>query len=609
MKRIFIFMILNITTLYLLASPTFKVNAPKQVSVDAKFTITYILKDAEASTSSLKVPQINGCTLVYGPSIASSQSYQISNGKATSSSQHEYTYYYRADKEGEYSIGEASIVADGKKLTTQPTKITIVASNKSQSNQTVSGNQPSQPVNIDDVSSQTSDKNVNANDVFIRISTSKSTAYEQEAIECTIKLYTKYSISEFMAITQPTFTGFLVEDLQFQSSINARETVNGQEYLTAVLKKCVLFPQKSGKLTIVSGTYDLTVVQYEQVNMGFYVVNQPVTKKLRINSNSASVNIMQLPTPQPSGFTGAVGVFDASTRISTNNFRTNEPATLTYTVTGTGNIKYIKDAVIDFPSEFEQYTPKHTVDAEMKGNNVSGSSITEYTFIPKEVGDYTINIPSFVYFDPSTKEYKTLELKSYDIKVAQGVSGLTTNQQYVTSKNTDILFIKTGDKKLSQTKTYIISKYWYWLIYMLIAAAFSGIIFYNAASAKRNANVTGLKISRANKVARKRLKMANKYMKSNDPEHFYEETLKAIWGYLSDKLAIPASQLLRPTIAQELSKRGAPMDICNSIINILDECEMARYTPSSGNKFQVESVYFKATEAINELEKIKLVKK
>lgn len=602
-------MILNITTLYLLASPTFKVNAPKQVSVDAKFTITYILKDAEASTSSLKVPQINGCTLVYGPSIASSQSYQISNGKATSSSQHEYTYYYRADKEGEYSIGEASIVADGKKLTTQPTKITIVASNKSQSNQTVSGNQPSQPVNIDDVSSQTSDKNVNANDVFIRISTSKSTAYEQEAIECTIKLYTKYSISEFMAITQPTFTGFLVEDLQFQSSINARETVNGQEYLTAVLKKCVLFPQKSGKLTIVSGTYDLTVVQYEQVNMGFYVVNQPVTKKLRINSNSASVNIMQLPTPQPSGFTGAVGVFDASTRISTNNFRTNEPATLTYTVTGTGNIKYIKDAVIDFPSEFEQYTPKHTVDAEMKGNNVSGSSITEYTFIPKEVGDYTINIPSFVYFDPSTKEYKTLELKSYDIKVAQGVSGLTTNQQYVTSKNTDILFIKTGDKKLSQTKTYIISKYWYWLIYMLIAAAFSGIIFYNAASAKRNANVTGLKISRANKVARKRLKMANKYMKSNDPEHFYEETLKAIWGYLSDKLAIPASQLLRPTIAQELSKRGAPMDICNSIINILDECEMARYTPSSGNKFQVESVYFKATEAINELEKIKLVKK
>lgn len=610
MKRTLVsFIIIIFSSLLLVASPTFSINAPKEVRVGDKFRITYILKDAEASTSSIKVPQINGCSLIYGPSIASSQSYQIRNGKASSSSQHEYTYYYKADKEGTFSIGSASIVADGKKLTTNPTSIVVIASTNSQSGQSAVGNSSSQTVNVDDISTQSAGKNVKADDVFIRITTSRSTAYEQEAIECTIKLYTKYSISEFMPITQPTFNGFLVEDLQFQSSINARETYNDQDYLTAVLKKCVLFPQKSGKLTIVSGTYDLTVVQYEQVNMGFYTVNQPVTKKIRINSNSASVNIESLPSPQPAGFNGAVGEFSASTRMSTNNFRTNEPATLTYSITGTGNIKYIKDAVIDFPSEFEQYTPKHTVDAEMKGNNVSGVSTTEYTFIPKEVGDYTINIPDFVYFEPRSKEYRTVSLNSYNIKVAQGVSAITTNQQYVTSKNTDILYIKTGEKKLKKSNDFIVSTPWYWIIYLFLIGSFVGVIWYGRVIAKKNANVTGLKISRANRVAKKRLKIAEKYLQAKDAEHFYEETLKALWGYLSDKLAIPASQLMRSTIAQELTDRGAPEEICNSIIEILDICEMARYTPSSGDKQQIESVFANATETINDLEKIKFEKK
>lgn len=610
MKRLLVsLIILTSSTLALIATPSFTLDAPKQVSVNSKFSITYILKDGEASTSSLKVPQINGCSLIFGPSVATSQSYHIVNGKASSSSQHEYTFYYRADKEGEYTIGAASIVVDGKKMTTQPSTLTIVASKQAQNSQSNGGNPSTQPVDIDDISTQNAGKKVDADDVFIRISTSRSTAYEQEAIECTIKLYTKYSISEFMAITQPSFNGFLVEDLQFQSSINARETYNGQEYQTAVLKKCVLFPQKSGNLTIVSGTYDLTVVQYEQVNMGFYVVNQPVTKKIRINSNNASVSIQPLPTPQPTGFDGAVGQFTAAVRMSTNNFRTNEPATLTYTINGTGNIKYIKDAIIDFPSEFEQYTPNHTVDAEMKGNNVSGSSITEYTFIPKEVGNYTINVPNFVYFDPTSKEYKTIELESYDIKVAQGISGLTTNQQYVTSKNTDIRFIKIGDKNLSFENSYTISELWYWILYVISILLFIGAILYKNANNKKKANIVGLKISQANKVAKKRLKVANKYMQAKDSEHFYEEMLKALWGYLSDKLSIPASQLLRPNIAQELLERGAPKEVCDSIINILDECEIARYTPSSGNIQQVESVYIKATEAINDLEKIKLIKK
>ncbi len=609
MKRLLLILSFIIgLSVYSFGQASFSVNAPGRVPVGSKFPVTYILKNAEASTSSLKVPQINGCTLIYGPSIATSQSYQVVNGQATSSSQHEYTYYYRADKEGTFNIGEASIVANGKKLTTRPTKVTVVASNNSQQPQSGASGKNSQPVAIDDISTQQAGRNVNGNDVFIRISTSRSTAYEQEAIECTIKLYTKYSISELMPITQPTFNGFLVEDLQFQSSINARETVNGQEYLTAVLKKCVLFPQKSGKLTIVSGTYDLSVVQYDQVNMGFYTVNQPTTKKIRINSNSASVNVLPLPSPQPTGFTGAVGHFDVNARMSTSNFRTNEPATLTYIVNGEGNIKYLKDPDVDFPTEFEQYTPQHTVDAEMKGNNVSGTSTTVYTFIPKEVGNYTVTVPDFVYFDTTTKEYRTIKIDPFAVKVGQGVSSPVTNQQYVTSKNTDILFIKTGDKNLTKSRQYIISETWYWFVYLGLALAFVVVFMLNLAAAKRAANISGMKYSKANKVARKRLKAAAKFKSENDPEHFYAEMLKAMWGYLSDKLAIPASQLLRPTIAQELSAHGAPESVCASVIELLDICEMARYTPTSDQPEQMDSVYAKATETINELEKIKLSK-
>lgn len=607
MKRLFsalVFLVAIASAAWSQAS--FSVNVPGRVTVGSKFSVTYVLKNAEASTSSLKVPQINGCTLIYGPSVATSQSYQIVNGQASSSSQQEYSFYYRADKEGTFNVSPASIVANGKRLTTKSATITIVASSSTQQS---GGSNSRQPVTIDDISSQSSGKNVKASDVFIRISTSRSSVYEQEAIECTIKLYTKYSISEFMPITQPTFNGFLVEDLQFQSSINARETYNGQEYLTAVLKKCVLFPQKSGKLTIVSGTYDLSVVQYDQVNMGFYTVNQPTTKKIRINSNSASVSVLPLPSPQSAGFTGAVGHFDVSSRMSTNNFRTNEPATLTYTIRGTGNIKYIKDPEIDFPSEFEQYTPQHEVDAEMKGNNVSGTSTTEFTFIPKEVGSFTVNVPDFIYFDPSAKEYKTIHLDSYNLKVGKGVSASSGTQQYVTSKNTDILYIKTGDKDLSKGNDYIVSKLWYWLVFVTMIAAFVVVILLNAASAKRSADITGMKMSKASKVARKRLKMAHKYMSENDSEKFYAEMLKAIWGYLGDKLAIPASNLFRPTIAQELMAHGTPESITDSVIEILDICETARYTPSSDSPEQIQSVYGKASDLIKELERIKLTKK
>lgn len=584
-----------------LAQVSFSVNAPGRVSVGDKFHVTYVLKNARASKTALKAPQINGCTLIYGPTTMESQSYQNINGKSSSSFATEFTYSYRADKEGTYTISAASITAEGKRYTTKPTSITIVAASNKQAPPS------SRQTTIDDIETQTSDRPVGANDVFIRIATSRSSTYEQEAIECTIKLYTKYSIDQFMTITQPTFSGFLVDDLPIQTPMNSREVYNGQEYMTAVIKKCILFPQKAGKLTIVSGSYDLDVVQYDMINAGFYSIPEARSRKIRVNSNSASVNVLPLPTPKPAGFTGAVGQFTVDMKMSTNSFRTNEPATLTYLVNGSGNIKYLADPEIDFPSEFELYTPQHNVDAKVAGDNVRGYSRTELTFVPKDVGTYKVRVPAFVYFNPQSKEYVTIPGKEFDVKVLKGVSSGGGEKQDVSAKNTDILFIKTGDLGLTKGHTFIISESWYWMAYLILLAAFIVVLIMAARTGRRAADVTGMRMSKANKVARRRLQLAHKFMTAHDPEKFYEETLRALWGYMSDKLAIPVADLSRDTIARQLSERGVSDEMCNSIIALLDKCEMARYTPS-GSDSQIKAVYDEATTAINNLEKSRLQK-
>lgn len=283
--------------------------------------------------------------------------------------------------------------------------------------------------------------------MFVRIILSKPTAYEQEAIECTIKLYTKYSISSFFPTKQPSFDGFLIEEMNLQPSLNQVEEYKGQRYMTALLKKCIIFPQKSGKLTINSGNYDIKVVQYDNVNMGFFTVQNPQERQIKVSSNSASIDIKPLPQPQPEGFSGAVGEFKIDSRLVGNSFRTNDPATLIYTISGTGNIKYVKEPVIDFPSEFEQYTPKSDINAQITGTNVSGTMTVEYTFVPQAVGDFKIGSDSFVYFDLARHQYVTLSTPGYDIQVAKGISsGSTVERKDIEAKNTDILFIKTGDK-------------------------------------------------------------------------------------------------------------------------------------------------------------------
>ncbi len=599
MKRLTSVIAVLFICLNVFADISFSVIPPRQVIEGNKFNVTFRLKNAEGSD--INAPEIEGCKFIYGPSTSTMSSYQVINGQTTSSTSIDYSFVYRAEKAGTFTIASTSIIVNGKTLSSEPVKFTVLPADNSNG----------QSVKVDDYSTQTTDKSVSANDVFVRIITSKSTAYEQEAIECTIKLYTKYSISSFMPTTQPSFDGFLIEEKDIQSSLNEIENYKGQNYMTAVLKKCIIFPQKSGKLTINSGKYDISVIQYERVNMGFFSNSRPVEREISVSSNSATVTIMPLPSPQPDGFYGAVGNFSVDSKLSSSSFRTNEAASLIYTITGTGNIKYVKEPIIDFPSEFEQYTPKNDIKASVVGNNVKGSMTIEYTFVPQNVGQFKIGANNFVFFDPTTKKYTTLTTQAYEINVAKGIgtsNNSSTSQKDISTKNTDILHIKLGDKHPQKHFTYYLTSWWYWTIYIISLITLITFIYLNFRQIKFNSDIKGVKLAKANKIARQRLKQAKKFMDSKSNDAFYEEILRAMWGYLSDKLLIPVSQLNRDNISSELNNYGANTDLINDIIDILNECEMARYTPQKSDA-AIESLYNKTSDIMNKLENINSKKK
>ena len=581
------------------AAASFSVQAPRQVIQGGKFSITYVLSNA--SGSGFKSPNVGGCKLLYGPSVSQMSSFSSVNGKNTSSSSESYTMTYRAEKAGKYTVGAASVNVGGKTYTTKPFTLEVLPPDKS-----ASGGNQSQSVQVYDVDTQTPDKSVGKNDVFVRIILSKSKAYEQEGILCTIKLYTKYNIQQFMPTLQPSFDGFISQELPITSSINRIENYNGENYMVADLKQCILFPQRSGTLTITSGNYDLTVIQYQTVRSGMFgmMMRTPVEKEIKVSSNKATINIVPLPEPKPADFCGAVGTFSVSTRMLNDNLKTNEAGTLRLTINGNGNLKNIQTPKIAFPSQFDVYDPQTTVDANPSGDHLTGTVTIDYAFVPQYVGKFEIPATSFSYFDPVKNKYERISINGYELDVAKGSSSSSSAPAGLTQRK-DIIHIKTGDLSLENGHIMFVNTWWYLLWYIVPLVIFCTILFYYRKLIKERANVALMKTKRANKVANKRLKNARQLMAKNKHDAFFEEMLRALWGYFSDKLTIPVSELNRDNIFLELSKYGVTENVCNDIIGLLDDCEFARYAKSEENGSDMSVVYKKACDLINQVENTK----
>ena len=599
-KLIFTLAVLAITAVANAADVSFSVDYPRQVVQGNKFQISFSLRNAEGN--GFKAPEVGGCKLLYGPSKSSSYSSQWVNGVSSSSSSEEYTMVYRADQAGKYTVGSATVSVGGRQYSTKPFTIEILPPDRSAQQ---GNNRGSQSVQIDNANTQTAGKQVSSKDLFVRIILSKSNVYEQEAVVCTIKLYTKYQISQFIANIQPSYNGFLIEELPVSPNLNEIEHVNGENYMVAELKKCILFPQQSGKLTITSGTYDVTVVQYEQFRTPFGIMRQPVEKQLQVKSNTSSVNILPLPEPKPASFNGAVGNFTVSTEIKPQVLKTYEAATYSYIIRGSGNIKYLKSPTIGFPSQFDVYDPQNNINAKPSGSTVSGTVTIDYTFIPQFVGKYEIPGTEFTYFNPATRKYETLTTQKYDLTVAKG-SGAASQAPKggIEQKNRDILHIKTGDLHLKQEHSYAVEGFGYWLWYIVPLLLLAAVLFYYRKALKARSDMQLMRTKRANKVAQKRLRAAKQWMRAGDKNKFYAEVLTALWGYLSDKIQIPVSELNKENISAELTNYGATDEVIAAVIEVLNNCEFAQYAPElSGN--DMESIYSAAADAMDKLENTK----
>lgn len=589
-----------------LAQTSVEVSLPRNVAAGSRFSLTVTVNNPDGRVSDIKAPTLSGCTFLGGPGVSSSSYTSIINGRMQSSKSTGYTFTYQADKEGTVKVPRIDLTVDGKPYSTEPGQFSVMAASQTQSGGGGWGGAPSSPSRRQDASSG-SDFQVGPNDLFMRVALSSNNVYEQQAVECSIKIYSvNGQVNSLAAASIPAFDGCLIENIGSPSNIDWHsETINGKNYYAATVYRALLYPQRAGDITLSGGEYNVRV--YRQMLVQDFFAARPVMqeKDLTLKPQATVLHVKPLPEPKPADFSGAVGSFKASARLVGNSFKTNEASSLIYTIEGTGNIKFLTEPSLDFPSEFEVYDPHVETNARVSGHNMTGTQTIEYTFVPQSVGTFTIGAHNFVYFDPAKGKYVTDSVEGYEVKVEKGadvsntaVSGKTD----IESKNTDIHHIKPGADKPAGQAGYLPSKAFYWAVYPLLLAVCIALLY--VVARRRGADVREKRLNKAGKVARKRLAGAGKLLRARRYELFYEELLRAMQTYLADKFMIPASQLSRENIASSLAARGASDDLRERVIAVIDECEMARYTPGLTPE-NADKVFDSARECIDAIERLK----
>lgn len=575
--------------------------APDVVVSGDQFRLTFTVNTQKVKD--FRAPSIKGFEVLMGPSRSSQNSTQIINGKVSSSSSITYTYILMAGKEGTYNIPAASIVADGETKISNSLQIKVLPADDASASSAQGGSASSSRSQA--VGSKITDK-----DLFITASASKTKVYEQEAILLTYKVYTVVDLRQLYG-DMPDLKGFHTQEVELPAQKTfSLEHYNGRNYNTTVWRQYVLFPQQSGTMEIPSITFDGVVAQ--RINSGdpfdafFNGGTNYVEIKKKIVTPKLKINVAALPS-KPADFSGAVGTFTMASSINSKSVKTNDAVTIKLTVTGTGNMKLIGTPEVKFPQDFEVYDPKIDNQFNLIREGLSGSKTYEYLAIPRHAGKFTIPAVSFTYFDLKTKTYKTLKSEEYVINVEKGQGNADqviadfTNKESVKMLGNDVRYIKRGATQFAQRGDYFYGTTAYWMWYIIPFVLFVGVILMYRKQAMDNANTAKMKTKKANKVAVKRMKLAGKLLSENKKNEFYDEVLKALWGYISDKLSIPVSQLSKDNIEQELSRYGVNEELVKAFINVLNDCEFARYAPGDENE-AMDKVYTASIEIISKME-------
>ena len=574
---------------------TLTAEGPRVVEVGEQFVVNF---SVNAKPSSFQAPDMKDFYVLSGPNQSTSQNFQIINGKASQSITVTYTYYLQATKPGTFIIPPAIVTVDKKDYNSNSLAIEVVGTQK-QPQTATQGEEPSAQQPVPD------------EELFVRVTTDKTSVYQGEHIIATLKIYTRLTISGFGSSEMPDFAGFWTKDIETPSQINLqRENVGGVIYSTGIIRKLILFPQKTGEITI--SPFKLETYVRQQVNTprsifdDFFGQSYKDVAKM-LESKSVVINVKPLPAGKPDAFSGAVGSMSIESEIDKTQVATNDAITIKIKVKGNGNLNLIEAPKIDFPPDFDNFDPKVTSNVTNSAAGQVGSKTFEYLLIPRHAGNYRIPPVSFSYFDLARKQYQTLTTNEFKISVSKGredesvavMSGMSKEELKILGN--DILFIKPGPFKIYPAGKILFGTIQFYGLYAGSFIIFLAIVLFRRAHIKKIQNEELVRNRKANRVAKERLKQASAHLKQNKTEAFYESILKALWGYLSDKLNIPVSELSRETAGKNLSTRITETVLVDDLLSLIDACEMARFSPSADSQ-AMDKVYADSVKVISKLE-------
>ena len=603
MVRVLLVLLTIHYSLFTATAQTLTGSAPTHVSVGEQFRLTYTINTQ--NVSDFRAGDIpDELEVLIGPNRSMQSSYQMINGHTSSSSSITYTYIVCATKNGTFTIPSAHAVVGGKSIASN--QLTIKVSGAAQGNS--GGGSSRQRRQDDGVEVRDAGSQISGSDLFIKVSANKKHVHEQEPILLTYKVYTLVGLTSLRG-DMPDLKSFYTQEVTLPSQKSfSIETFNGRPYKTTTWSQYVMFPQMTGKLQIPSITFEGIVVQQNRnidpFEAFFNGGSGYVEVKKKIVAPSIDIQVDPLPE-RPAGFSGGVGHFSVSAQLNKTETKANDPVSLRITVSGAGNLKLIKQPQVNLPKDFDKYEPKTTDKTKLTTNGTEGSITYDLLIVPRHQGHYEIPPVELTYFDTSANAYKTVKSEPLMLNVAKGsgpgsVSDFS-GQQDLQELSRDIRHIKTGDVNQQGVGEFFFGSVVYWISLALMAIVFISLFVIFRQRAIENANVTKRRAGKASKMAAKRLKKASRLMSDNKPGEFYDEVLRALWGYVGDKLNIPVEQLSHDNISQRLSDRLVGEETIAQFMGALDECEFERYAPGDP-KGNMNKVYEKAMTAIVEIE-------
>jgi hypothetical protein len=598
---------LTFLTAYADEQVVFQTNAPMIVGAAEAFRVEFAL-NAKPDDKSFVAPSFEGFNVLAGPSVSHGSSVQIINGSMTKSYNYTISYVLQADSAGNRSIGVATIGVDGKNYSTQVTPIEVRQGGEQSSGSTSQGTRQSQEQSLE----QRAAGQLAKDDLMLRLSVSRSKVYKGEAVRATLKLYSRVNVIGSEGAKLPSFDGFWSQQLEAEQG-PFRETLNGKVYDAYNLGEYILYPQQSGKLTIESAKITIIAQMFVRNNRprnSFFDNSHDIYNLRReISSPAVTIEVKPFPAGAPASFTGAVGKYTMEAHLSTTDVAANSAANIDLKISGTGNIGFVQEPKIALPATFELYDVKATEQVRTTAAGSSGFRRFEYPFIARAEGDYTIAPIEFTYFSPESGQYVTLSSESFSISVAPdknstaSSSTVTTlvGKQDVRLLGSDIRFIKLTRPNLHTVTAPLVLSPLYFVIVVAMALLVVMLYFVIGKRIRDSHNTVLVKGRRANKVAVQRFRTAERYMREQNRHAFYEEMLRALWGYISDRFNIPVADLTKESIREELTRRGAA-EQAKAITAIISQCEEAQYSPV--DSATMNEIYGRGIDIVSKIESI-----